>query len=303
MMSGRKTDIVNRKVSIVLPVYNGAAYVGKSIESVLNQTYKHLELIIVNDCSVDNTEEIVREYATKDDRIRIINNTTNQRLPRSLNIGFAQASGDYYTWTSDDNCYKPEAIEKMVNVLNNYPDIDFAYADYSIVKMDGSLIREVQNDEPDAIRFRCMVGACFLYTKTLAKLAGEYNPDMFLAEDYEYWIRCYKYGKFLHIKENLYYYGVHDKNLTSTRQKEIRHQAYYVMNHHFDFLISQCTTQEDKNRYYWRTLDLLEDSTENKSVRKRYYKFDKAFRQADIKRRIKNFVFKSIPAMLAQNKR
>ena len=292
---------MNKKVSIILPVYNGARYVGRSIESVLNQTYKNLELIIVNDGSTDNTEEIIGIYATQDERIRIINNEANQRLPRSLNIGFAQATGDYYSWTSDDNSYKPEAIENMVNVLNNRPDIDLVYADYSMINMDGTLIRKVQNADPDEIKFRCVVGACFLYTKKIAKLVGEYNPDMYLAEDYEYWIRCYKYGKFIHINDNLYYYGVHDGNLTSTRQKEIRHQAYYAMNYHFDFLISQCKTQEEKNRYYWRTLELLEDSRENMSVRKKYYRYDKLFKQADIKRRIKNFIYNGIPSLISQN--
>lgn len=276
-----------KKVSIVLPVYNGEKYVGKSIESVLSQTFENIELIIVNDCSTDNTGTVIRGYAQKDNRIRIIENETNQKLPKSLNIGFANATGDYFTWTSDDNQYRPDAIEKMLNALEDNPELSFVYADYTIVKLDGTLIREAKNDEPDCIRFYNVVGACFLYTRELAELAGEYNAEMFLAEDYEFWIRCYMHGKFMHIKEDLYYYGMHEKNLTSTRQKEIGHQTYYVMNYHYDFLISKCITQEDKNRYYWDTLGFISDKKEKKQVRKKYYDLDSSFKKMDIKRRCK----------------
>lgn len=281
-----------KKVSVVLPVYNGAQFVGKSIESVLSQTYENIELIIVNDCSTDDTESVIRDYAKKDNRIKIIENSTNQKLPKSLNIGFANASGDYYTWTSDDNRYKQNAIEKMVKALEANPEYEFVYADYSMVKMDGTLIKKVENAEPEYIRFFCNVGACFLYSKKLAELAGEYNPEMFLAEDYEFWIRCYMHGKFIHIHEDLYYYGMHDNNLTSTRQQEIRHQAFYVMNYHYDFLISRCITQDDKNRYYWDTLGFLDDKEEKCQVRRRYYELDASFKRADRIKRCKETILK-----------
>ena len=98
--------------SIVLPTYNGEEFLSNSIESVINQTFQDWELIIVNDCSTDNSLSIAEEYFKKDNRIRIINNAENKKLPESLNIGFREAKGDYFTWTSDDNEYYPNAIEK-----------------------------------------------------------------------------------------------------------------------------------------------------------------------------------------------
>lgn len=83
------------KISVILPVYNGEKYVANAIESILNQTYHNIELIIVNDCSADNTLQIIEDYAKKDDRIKIYCNDSNQKLPKSLNIGFSKASGDY----------------------------------------------------------------------------------------------------------------------------------------------------------------------------------------------------------------
>lgn len=103
---------MDKLVSIVLPTFNGEEFLAQSIESVLKQSYKNLELIIVNDCSTDSTPRIIEEFAKKDSRIKIIHNTINQKLPRSLNIGFNAASGEYWTWTSDDNYYLENAIEE-----------------------------------------------------------------------------------------------------------------------------------------------------------------------------------------------
>ena len=77
-------------VSVIMPVYNGEKYLKQSIESVIQQTYKDWELIIVNDCSTDNSRNIMQSYADTDSRIRIVDNGSNLKLPRSLNAGFRE---------------------------------------------------------------------------------------------------------------------------------------------------------------------------------------------------------------------
>lgn len=98
------------KVSIILPVYNGERYLEQSIRSVLNQTYTDLELVIVNDCSTDYTETIIMKFVNEDKRVKYIRNDENMKLPGSLNVGFSHATGEYYTWTSDDNMYQEQAV-------------------------------------------------------------------------------------------------------------------------------------------------------------------------------------------------
>ena len=105
------------KVSIVLPCYNGEKYLRESINSIIKQTYQDWELIIVDDCSVDRSLEIAYEYMKNDSRIKVIHNESNCKLPCSLNIGFANATGELLSWTSDDNIYYPEALEIMVDAL------------------------------------------------------------------------------------------------------------------------------------------------------------------------------------------
>lgn len=276
------------KISIVLPVYNGEQNVGRAIESILNQTYKDWELVIVNDCSTDDTQRVLESYAVKDDRIRLFRNETNQKLPRTLNIGFDHAVGDYWTWTSDDNTYHPDALEKMCSVLDKQQEIDFVYTDLSIVDIQGNLIEELHTDEPEGMCFRNNMGACFLYRKSLALKAGPYDETMFLAEDYEFFIRCYKNGRFLHLTENLYDYSRHEASLSSVyRGWAVMHQAFRVMDTHFDFLYGLCHTQEDQNRMLQRMLSLLNDPKEIAQVRSRFYALNKGFARLDRKQRFR----------------
>ncbi len=120
-------------VSIVMPVFNGEKYLREAVDSVLRQNFADWKLILVNDCSTDATPVIMEEYQAKDGRIRIIHNETNQKLPRSLNIGFDHARGRYFTWTSDDNRYKPQALSEMFSHLEGNADIGLVYADMDYI--------------------------------------------------------------------------------------------------------------------------------------------------------------------------
>ncbi|SHG37432.1 Glycosyltransferase, GT2 family [Fibrobacter sp. UWB8] len=224
-----------KKISIILPVYNGAEYLAESIESVIAQTYANWELIIVNDCSTDNTLAIASDYAAKDGRIKIFSNKENLKLPNTLNAGFRHATGEYYTWTSDDNKYMPDALRVMVGCLEKNPDAVMVYANYTRIDSTGKIVEPVNLSEPKFIFLGDVVGACFLYTAAVAKKIGDYDADLFLAEDYDYWIRMHKVGKILHIEANMYHYRIHGKSLTQTRKKQIDEQTYGVLQKNFQF--------------------------------------------------------------------
>ncbi len=216
----------NPKVSIVLPTYNGALYLAQAIDGCLNQTYQNIELIIVDDCSTDETPDIVRSY--HDPRIRYVRNKTNQRLPRSLNVGFALATGEYLPWTSDDNYYEPQAIEVMLQSLLSR-DFEFVYCNYFALKAD-------QADRPELVKlpfppsFRQInpIRACFLYSRNVMKTTGDYDPKMELVEDYDYWIRVWKKFPMLHLEQPLYYYRYHSQSLYSTRYWEVEVAKFLV---------------------------------------------------------------------------
>ena len=204
-------------VSIVLPIYNGEKYMRQSIESVINQTYKNWELIIIDDCSSDNTPEIAKEYANQDNRIKYYRNETNLKLPRGLNRGFSLSKGEYLTWTSDDNLYLPTAIERMVHTLKK-DNSDFVFATCDVINEEGKVIEIIKapKDYKQAIVGGNFVGACFLYTRKVYEAIGEYNPDCFLVEDYDYWLRIFARFEVSNIQDVLYQYRWHDGALTSS---------------------------------------------------------------------------------------
>lgn len=234
------------KISIVLPTYNGEKYIQESIESIINQTFKDWELIIVNDCSNDNTSLIVNEYIKKDNRIRVINNNENKKLPASLNVGFNNAKGEYYTWTSDDNLYKNIALEVMYDFLEKNKKYQMVCAGMNYVDENGKkLYKHIQYSD-ELMYYNDCVGACFLYRKTVVDDIGEYNIDKFCIEDYEYWMRVLKkYGTIGYINKSLYDYRVHEESLTATKKDYINNQLLKYRESELDWILDNLETRPD----------------------------------------------------------
>lgn len=208
------------KVSIILPTYNGARYIRQSIDSCLNQIYRNIELIIVDDGSTDETAELIKSY--KDDRIKYIRHEKNMGLPQGLNTGFANSTGEYLTWTSDDNFYANEAIQKMLSFLQN-KKCDFVYCDYyRFNDEDTSDLKKIELPDVLTLSDRNDVGACFLYSREVKEVIGDYDTDSFLAEDYDYWIRISKKFSMQHLAESLYFYRKCERALSLSRFHEVR---------------------------------------------------------------------------------
>ncbi len=201
-------------ISIVLPVYNGEKYLSKAIESCLKQTYSNIELIIVNDCSTDHSLIIANKYKEKDNRIVIINNTENKKLPTSLNIGHKEAKGDFITWTSDDNILKPNFIEVLYQTIEK-EQADVVYSNYDIIYNDGFLKRTHQAGLTEHLLFGNKIGASFLYKKEVFQTLNGYDENLYLLEDYDFWLRASLKFKFFHLNKNIYQYRLHSSSLTA----------------------------------------------------------------------------------------
>jgi glycosyltransferase involved in cell wall biosynthesis len=236
----KEGQIMNCVVSIVLPTYNGSRYLAKSIESCMTQTYKNLELIIVNDCSEDDTLAIAESCAARDSRIRIISNVTNHRLPYSLNIGFAVARGSFLTWTSDDNMYKPTALKTMVDRLSDNRNIGLIYADMDIIDENDNELGMNRGAPdygyPDELPIVNVVGNCFLYRREICETIGGYDASMEMVEDWDYWMRIWLKYKMAHIPQSLYKCRRHPKSLSSTRRSEqLKKSIELVMNNNLKY--------------------------------------------------------------------
>jgi len=208
----------NSLISIILPVYNGEKFLSEAIESFLNQTYDNFELIIVNDCSTDESLVIANSYAANDKRIKIINNSGNKKLPASLNIGHKFANGEYITWTSDDNIAKPTFLECLIETLKN-SKAALVFSNYDMINSNGSLRREHLAGSVVNLIFGNTFGASFMYKKEVFEKLEGYNESLFLVEDYDFWLRASFQFTIVHLNKNLYQYRIHDSSLTKEIQE------------------------------------------------------------------------------------
>ncbi|MDL2264618.1 glycosyltransferase family 2 protein [Synergistaceae bacterium OttesenSCG-928-I11] len=245
-------------VSIVLPTYNGERYIRTAIESIINQSFEDWELIIVNDGSTDCTEAIINEYKSQDDRIVIITNEVNKNLPASLNAGFSVSRGKYLTWTSDDNYYKKEALAFMVNFLDGNSDVDLVCCSHDILSDDHMLI-ENENDfsknRQSHLIFHCNIGACFLYTKSIAKKVGDYDVSMFCAEDYDYWLRIALEGKIVYVDRNLYTYCLNPSSLSATKREVIKKKTTELQLKYLDLWLKKFNlSSEERAELFYKLL-------------------------------------------------
>ena len=190
------------KVSIVIPVYNGANYVAEAIESALAQTYKNLEIIVVNDGSKDNgaTDAAVKPYI---DRIVYISKE-NGGVSSALNTGIKAMTGDYFSWLSHDDLYAPEKIEKQVALIQTANDIVLCSGDlfdenkkpikYIVKTIEGRLNgRQLYQHN---INGYSLNGLGFLIPKQAFIECGGFDESMRYLQDYDQWLRIMMRDKY-----------------------------------------------------------------------------------------------------------
>lgn len=186
------------KVSIVIPVYNGANYMRDAIGSALAQTYPNIEVIVVNDGSTDSgeTDRIARSYG---DRIRYINKS-NGGVATALNAGIENMTGDYFAWLSHDDMYTYDKIEREIEFLFKQPNKTvFVAGGYTVVDANGKTLYDVNlhkmytDDQIKKPLFAVMRGGingcAVLIHKSHFLRVGMFNPNLPTTQDYDLWFR------------------------------------------------------------------------------------------------------------------
>jgi glycosyltransferase involved in cell wall biosynthesis len=133
-------------VSIGLPIYNGERYVKHSVESLLAQTYRDLEVIISDNASTDGTERICRELASRDSRVRYCRTDKNSGASINFNRVFAMATGEYFKWAAHDDVCATEFLARCVGVLDEHPDVVLCYPRATIIDESGARVEDYAHD-------------------------------------------------------------------------------------------------------------------------------------------------------------
>lgn len=207
-----------------MPAYNAEKYIKTAIESILNQTYKDFEFIIVNDCSTDKTLNIIDEYAKKDKRIKVISNNENQKIAKTLNIGLKEAQGEYIARMDADDWSYPDRIEKQVNFMEKNPDVVLSSGNMEIC--DAELKKTNTSNYPcldEQIRkvflqYNPTVSPAMIWRRQISEEIGGFNPNT-MSEDYMFFMDMSSKGKVGNLKDILIKYRVLDTSASSTQMR------------------------------------------------------------------------------------
>ncbi|WP_137754133.1 glycosyltransferase [Sphingopyxis sp. L1A2A] len=210
------------RVSMVMPVHNGARWLADAIDSVLAQDFTDFELILVDDASRDASPAIMADAAARDPRVRLLRLDSNVGLPAALNHGFAAARGDLHSWTSDDNLLRPPMLGRLVATLAAHPDADVVHADFMLIDEAGVELGRSRVGPVERLLYGNNIGACFLYRARVTEALGGYDTQLFGVEDYDFWLRAAPRFAFVALHEDLYLYRKHGGSLTSQRAEQIQ---------------------------------------------------------------------------------
>lgn len=200
----------NLLVSIVVPAYNHARYLPEAIESVLNQDYQNVELIVLDDGSTDNTAEILRGYG---DRI-FWERHKNMGQANTLNKGWRMAKGEILAYLSADDILFPKAVSTCVSCLQDNPDAVLCYPDFDLIDPESRVVRHIVAPEYSyqemVTKCICAPGAGAFFRRSAYAKAGEWDPVLRHSPDYEYWLRLGLHGRFTHVGANLAAFRAHE---------------------------------------------------------------------------------------------
>jgi len=254
------------KVSVCIPVYNGSDYIAESIQSVLSQTYENFNLIVCDNCSTDNTEEIVRNF--KDPRIAYVRNPKNLGIVGNANRCIEFATGEYVHILHHDDIMLPENLELKVRILDEHPKVGLVYSDVLFVDQNSKFLdltkfdakRDFVDDGVEVFEKYIMnmpVGALFFIGSVLARRdcylkVGGFNPLLPNVHDSEMWMRMLLFYDSACIGRPLVKYRLHNM-MTSTSINDKYGLNLPGLKEHY--LASRIVLEQYKDRIpQWRNL-------------------------------------------------
>ena len=207
-------------VSIIMPNYNSAQFIEESFVSILNQSYQNWELILVDDCSADDSIEIIESLTADDKRIILIKLAENSGPAIARNRGIKEAKGRYIAFLDSDDTWHPEKLSKQIFFMKEY-DIAFSYTGYYRMEEDSEqIIDEIyvpQKVDYSELLKQNIIG-CLTAMYDTQKLGKVYMPDILKRQDFALWLSIlkkipYAYG----LDEPLAYYRVRTASVSSNK--------------------------------------------------------------------------------------
>ena len=182
-------------VSVVMSAYNAEKFIADSIRSILDQTYGNWEFIIINDCSSDNTLQIIEQFSDNDHRIKLIHNKENLGLTKSLNIGLTQAKGEFIARLDADDTSEPLRLEKQVNFLNTHLDTVLVGSGGYLINSLGDKVSRINVITRESVirrfmmRLNLSIHSSIMVRRSIIEDIGWYREKFRYAQDYDLILR------------------------------------------------------------------------------------------------------------------
>lgn len=242
---------INPLVTIAIPFFNNGQYLLYAITSVINQTYRNWELLLVDDGSSDNSREIAEQAVRKDKRIRLFSDGLNKGLAVRLNESVSLAKGDYYARMDADDIMAVDRIEQQVHYLLNNPHVDVVGSSAMIIDRDNRITHSMNYQG---------VNDGFIHPTVMARTQwfrkNRYHEGLLRSQDYELWLRSGSSSTFYNLTKPLLFYRVYE---AQSYQKKVRafkslypiYKDYRKYNKSFMWSIKRCFYSCYKIVVYW----------------------------------------------------
>ena len=210
-------------VSVIIPTYNKALYLKEAIESVLNQTYKNLELLVIDDGSTDNTAEIIKLFNDN----RLIYFYQNNKGPAAArNVGIENSKGEFIAFLDSDDLWLEEKLEKQIKFLKENNEVGMLGTGFYKIDENKNIIGKKQfpadNDrlKKILIKFNPFAQSSVILRKEVIQKVGKYDESFLESEDYDFWLRIARYYKIANLPEYLVMKRFYKENLSPVKDKK-----------------------------------------------------------------------------------
>lgn len=260
----------NPLVSVLMTAYNAEKYIGLAIQSILDQTYKNFEFIIIEDCSKDNTGEIIQEYAKKDKRIVAVKNEVNLNAGGSSNKGLKLCKGKYIVRMDADDWSFPYRIEKQVNFMEENTKV--VASGGAMVICDEDLREITEREYPKThteiekliLRFDPVPHPASIWRKDAIDKTNGYPPKLGMSEDYALTLDIAQHGELANIDDTLIKYRVHKKSASNAKMSFQQAVTIYLsLKGQFEYKYKPTTKD-----HLWRLLQFVTMYTIPASVKR-----------------------------------
>lgn len=213
------------RVSVLMPAFNAARFIGEAIESILSQDYRDFELLIVDDASTDQTPSIVAHWAGRDPRIAVVRNAANLGVSEAGNVGLRAARGEYVARQDADDLSLPGRLSAEAALLDSDPSVSMVSMNYQFIDEHGTVLRTERRDHPPEVvdfilHFANAIGghSQVMFRRELALRGGGYDPGLTSGEDYELWTRLARLGRIVVLPALGMRYRLHGSQVSATNR-------------------------------------------------------------------------------------